>query len=123
MEQCIYCYYCGGCIGFSFQGYCEFGGVGQDLDKVGYFGKVIYGYDVNYYIIDEDFINSYDEILFDVYFQVGMDCVDCYIDYDVYGDGYIYVNIEIFVEIWCEDCYGIVEVWSIMIIFKGNVFK
>ena len=122
-EQCTHCHYRGGRIGPSFQGYRESAGAGQDSDKVGYLGEALHGHDANYYIIDEDLTNSYDETPPDVHFQAGMDCVDCHTDHDVHGDGHIYVNTEISVEIRCEDCHGTAEARSTMTTSKGNVLK
>ena len=105
-DQCMRCHYRGGRIGPSFQGYRERGGPGDDPPNAVRLGEPLHGHDGDFYITDEDGTNGQDETPPDVHFDAGMHCIDCHTEAAVHGDGRLYSDTAIAVEIECEDCHG-----------------
>ena len=122
-ENCGHCHYRGGRIGPNYQGYRESGGPGFNPPYAGFLGKALHGHDANCYITDEDLTNSHDETPPDVHYEAGMDCIDCHTEKDVHGDGHLYVNTEIVIEIGCEDCHGTADELATMTTRAGNRLK
>jgi hypothetical protein len=109
---CMHCHYRGGRIGPNFMGMREAGGPGTDPPAVGYLGEALHGHDANYYITDEDLTNDHDETPPDVHFEAGMHCIDCHTSNDVHGDGHLYSDSNLAVELRCESCHGSSEAVS-----------
>lgn len=107
-SQCTHCHYRGGRIGPSFQGYRESAGTGFNPPGAVTIplGIQQHGHDAGYYITDEDETNEIDETPPDLHFEAGMHCIDCHTLYDVHGDGRLYSDTTVAVEIECEDCHG-----------------
>lgn len=42
----------------------------------------------------------------DIHHEKGLECIDCHTSRDIMGDGYLYENLYLQVEITCEDCHG-----------------
>jgi hypothetical protein len=121
--QCMHCHYRGGRIGPSYMGFREGGGAGLDPPHVGTTGVAMHGHDADYYIADEDTRNDHDETPPDVHFQAGMDCVDCHTSHDVHGDGHLYTDTNLAVEVRCETCHGSADSLSDMKTRLGNPMK
>ena len=122
-EQCMHCHYRGGRIGPSFMGIREGAGPGHNPERAGFLGEALHGHDANYYITDEDLGNAYDETPADVHFRAGMHCIDCHTEIDVHGDGHIYNDTNMAVEIVCEDCHGTADAKTDRITARGNTLE
>lgn len=108
-EQCMHCHYRGARIGPSYLGYREGAGAGLDPPNVGVLGVALHGHDAAFYVTDEDTTNDRDETPPDVHAEAGMACIDCHTVREMHGDGHIYADNQVFVEIMCETCHGTVD--------------
>ncbi len=113
-EQCMHCHYRGGRIGPSFLGYRESAGPGRNpTSGISIpLGITQHGHDAGFYLTDEDETNDVDETPPDLHFEAGMHCIDCHTLFDVHGDGKLYSDTSVAVEIECEDCHGTSEARS-----------
>jgi hypothetical protein len=119
-EQCMHCHYRGGRIGPSFIGMRESGGAGFNPPNFDTLGSPLHGHDADFYIVDEEVDNDFDETPPDVHFEAGMHCVDCHTEADVHGDGRLYADGENAVEIECEDCHGTADREATLFTRRGN---
>jgi hypothetical protein len=122
-EQCTHCHYRGGRIGPSFQGYREAGQAGTNPDHPTTLEASQHGHDGAFYIVDEDNRNQFDETPPDIHFEKGMHCIDCHFSNEVHGDGHLYGDTQVFVQIECEDCHGSIETESNLRLADGTVIK
>jgi hypothetical protein len=122
-EQCMHCHYRGGRIGPSFIGMREGAGAGLDPPNVATSGEALHGHDADYYIVDEDTTNDHDETPPDVHFQAGMDCIDCHTSHDLHGDGHLYSDSNLAVEVRCQTCHGTADAPSDLKTRLGNPMK
>lgn len=122
-EQCMHCHYRGGRIGPSYMGFRESGGGGFNPPNFDSLGKALHGHDADFYIVDEEVDNDFDETPPDVHFEAGMHCVDCHTAGDVHGDGRLYADSENAVEIECEDCHGTAEREATFVTRRGTTMK
>ncbi len=109
LQQCTRCHYRGGRLGIGYQGYRESAGAGENPERPIVLGQALHGHDANYYIVDEDFSNDFDETPADVHFEAGMHCIDCHTLTDVHGDGHLYADTQCSVRTECTDCHGTVR--------------
>jgi hypothetical protein len=119
-QQCMHCHYRGGRIGPSYMGYRESGGGGFNPPNFDSLGQALHGHDADFYIVDEEVDNDFDETPPDVHFEAGMHCIDCHTVRDVHGDGRLYADTENAVEIECEDCHGTADRETTMITRRGT---
>lgn len=57
----------------------------------------------------------------DIHKEFGMDCIDCHTSRDIMGDGYLYENMFLQIEVTCEDCHGTeTELPKVAVIDKEN---
>ena len=56
----------------------------------------------------------------DVHHTAGMHCIDCHTVRDVMGDGNVYGQMPLAVEIECVDCHGTIHETSRMVTSRGN---
>ncbi|MCP4502234.1 MAG: hypothetical protein GY822_19930 [Deltaproteobacteria bacterium] len=108
-EQCMHCHYRGARIGPNYLGYRESAASGKNPEQPEVLGEALHGHDAAYYIVDEDKDNDYDETPPDVHATAGMECIDCHTEREVHGDGHIYSDNQVFVEIRCESCHGDID--------------
>ncbi len=123
IETCTHCHYRGGRIGIGYQGYRESAGKGLNPESPLVLGEILHGHDGNYYLVDEDPTNSYDETPPDVHFAAGMHCVDCHGVEDVHGDGHIYADTQCAVRTHCSDCHGTVRERASLDPARDNVYE
>ena len=119
-EQCMHCHYRGGRIGPSFMGYREGGGAGFNPPNFDSLGQALHGHDADFYIVDEEVDNDFDETPPDVHFEAGMHCIDCHTPRDVHGDGRLYADTENAVEVECEDCHGTAQSEATFVTRRGT---
>ncbi len=119
-QQCMHCHYRGGRIGPSFMGFRESGGAGFNPPNFESLGQALHGHDADFYIVDEEVDNDFDETPPDVHFEAGMHCIDCHTAGDVHGDGRLYADSENAVEVECEDCHGTADRETTMITRRGT---
>jgi len=119
-DQCTHCHYRGGRIGPSYQGYREQGGPGTNPPNTIPLGRAQHGHDAGFYFVDEDETNGFDETPPDLHFEAGMHCIDCHTLYDVHGDGRLYSDTAVAVEIECEDCHGTADERSTLTTSAGR---
>ncbi len=60
----------------------------------------------DFFIFDEDTTNGFDETPPDVHHQRGLACIDCHVQRDVHGDGFIHTTMDAELGIECSDCHG-----------------
>ena len=122
-EQCVHCHYRGGRIGPSYAGYRESAATGLNPASPETLAAALHGHDANYYLTDEDTTNDVDETPPDVHQQAGMACIDCHTAADVHGDGNIYTNSTLAVEVTCESCHGTATAESDLTSRKGRPLR
>jgi len=108
-DQCTHCHYRGGRIGPSYQGYREAGQAGTNPDHPNTLDTSQHGHDGAFYITDEDNRNQFDETPPDIHFEKGLHCIDCHYSKEVHGDGHLYGDTQVFVQIECENCHGSID--------------
>jgi hypothetical protein len=118
-NQCTHCHYRGGRIGLSYQGYRERGGAGYNPESPEVLGVTQHGHDPTFYLTDEDTTNSVDETPPDIHFERGLHCIDCHTEHDVHGDGHIYGDTQVVVEVRCETCHGTIDAESDFLTARG----
>ena len=106
VDTCTTCHYRGARIGINFQGYRESAGSGHNPPHAVPLAENLHGHDLNFYLVDEDSRNNYDETPPDIHFEKGLICVDCHGIEDVHGDGHLPSEIGPRVKVQCEDCHG-----------------
>jgi hypothetical protein len=119
-EQCTHCHYRGGRIGPSYQGYREAGQAGTNPDHPDTLEASQHGHDGAFYITDEDNRNVIDETPPDIHFEKGLHCIDCHYSKELHGDGHIYGDTQVFVQIECEDCHGSIDALATMKLADGS---
>ena len=122
IATCTHCHYRGGRLGISYQGYRESSGAGRNPKDLVVLGQALHGHDANYYIVDENQFNDFDETPPDLHFEAGMHCVDCHTKEDVHGDGHLYADTQCSVSIECTDCHGTVREYATLDPERTNVF-
>ena len=109
-EQCAHCHFQGGRIGLAYRGIREGGfDAARTPEHAVPLGREIHAHDSNYYFVDEDDRNDWDETPPDLHAAAGMVCADCHIGGDVHGDGHMYGSERHQVGVDCEDCHGTVR--------------
>jgi len=109
-EQCGRCHFQGGRIGLAYRGIREGGFDEANTPEHGVtLGRELHNHDSNFYFVDEDDRNDYDETPPDLHADAGMVCADCHIGGDVHGDGHLYGSERHQVGVSCEDCHGTVR--------------
>lgn len=109
-SQCEHCHYQGARIGLSYQGIRE-GGFSEEFTPPNPepYGSTLHAHGPDFYFIDEDTTNDYDETPPDIHFERGMHCSDCHTNREVHGDGHLYSTAKGQLDIHCVDCHGSVR--------------
>lgn len=110
VEQCTHCHFQGGRIGFAYRGIRE-GGFSPEWtpENAVPLGRPIHDHDSEFYFVDEDSTNDYDETPPDLHYSAGMVCADCHVGSDVHGDNNLYASERYQIGVRCEDCHGTVR--------------
>lgn len=108
-EQCMHCHYRGGRIGPSYFGFRERAGAGFNPPNPETLGEALHGHDGGYYLVKEDADDLVDRTPPDVHAQAGMTCIDCHTEIDIHGDGRIYGDTQVAIEVRCVSCHGTID--------------
>lgn len=105
--QCEHCHWRGNRVGTAYRGWRERPSGGRD-DKTNTLRNEapLHTRGKDFFIIDEDTTNNFDETPPDIHYSLGMGCIDCHGGPDVHGDGYIHSTMDTEGAIECEDCHG-----------------
>jgi hypothetical protein len=106
-KQCEHCHWRGNRVGTAYKGWRERPSGGRDnKENTLRNPEPLHTRGTDFFILDEDTTNNYDETPPDIHFSLGMACIDCHGGPDVHGDGFIHSTMDTEGGIECEDCHG-----------------
>jgi len=105
--QCEHCHWRGNRVGTAYKGWRERPSGGRDnKDNTLRNEEPLHTRGKDFFILDEDTTNNFDETPPDIHYSLGMGCIDCHGGPDVHGDGFIHSTMDTEGGVECEDCHG-----------------
>jgi len=105
--QCEHCHWRGNRAGTAYRGWRERPTGSLDVkENTLRNSEPLHTRGKDFFIIDEDTRNDVDETPPDIHYTLGVACIDCHIQRDVHGDGYIHSTMDLEMGMECVDCHG-----------------